>query len=74
MKPDRILLYYGDTDIIIHDEPSIYNQKGEPTGIHFRGEDWTDEGRIPLVVFSRNRSKTYCVLEFDKLLELLFAE
>ena len=26
---------------------------------------------IPLVVFKRNRSKTYAVLEFDKLLELL---
>ena len=25
----------------------------------------------PLVVFKRNRSKTYAVLEFDKLLELL---
>ena len=26
---------------------------------------------IPLVIFKRNRSKTYAVLEFDKLLELL---
>ena len=26
---------------------------------------------IPLLVFKRNRSKTYAVLEFDKLLELL---
>ena len=26
---------------------------------------------IPLVVFKRNRTKTYAVLEFDKLLELL---
>jgi len=25
----------------------------------------------PLVIFKRNRSKTYAVLEFDKLLELL---
>jgi hypothetical protein len=29
------------------------------------------EGRIPMVVFKRNRSKTYAVLELDKLLELL---
>jgi len=29
------------------------------------------EGRIPLLVFKRNRSKTYAVLEFEKLLELL---
>lgn len=26
---------------------------------------------IPLVVFSRNRSKVYCVIEFDKLMELV---
>ena len=26
---------------------------------------------IPLVIFKRNRSKTYAVLEFDKLLKLL---
>ena len=26
---------------------------------------------IPLVIFKRNRTKTYAVLEFDKLLELL---
>ena len=26
---------------------------------------------IPLVIFKRNRSKTYAVLEFDRLLELL---
>jgi len=26
---------------------------------------------VPLVIFKRNRTKTYAVLEFDKLLELL---
>lgn len=31
----------------------------------------TEERRIPLVVFKRNRSKIYCVIEFDKLLGLL---
>ena len=36
-----------------------------------QAEDNSKEGRIPLLVFSRNRSKTYAVLEFDKLLELL---
>lgn len=30
-----------------------------------------DENRIPLVVFRRNRSKTYCVIEFEKLLAML---
>jgi len=29
------------------------------------------EGRIPLVIFKRNRSKTYAVIEWEKLLELL---
>jgi len=28
-------------------------------------------GHIPLLIFKRNRTKTYAVLEFDKLLELL---
>jgi len=36
-----------------------------------QAEDNTKEGRIPLVVFRRNRSKTYAVLEFNKLLELI---
>ena len=31
----------------------------------------SEKDRIPLVVFRRNRSKTYAVLEFDKLLELI---
>ena len=32
----------------------------------------TNSGKhIPLLVFKRNRTKTYAVLEFDKLLELL---
>jgi len=29
------------------------------------------EGRIPLVIFKRNRSKTYAVIEWEKLLELI---
>ena len=36
-----------------------------------QAEDNSKEDRIPLLVFSRNRSKTYAVLEFDKLLELM---
>ena len=32
----------------------------------------TNSGKhVPLLVFKRNRTKTYAVLEFDKLLELL---
>lgn len=31
----------------------------------------TDPGRVPLVVFRRNRSKTYACLEFEALLKLL---
>ena len=29
------------------------------------------EGRIPLVIFKRNHSKTYAVIEWERLLELL---
>lgn len=36
-----------------------------------QSETNTKEGRIPLLVFRRNRSKTYACLEFDKLLELI---
>ena len=28
-------------------------------------------GHVPLLIFKRNRTKTYAVLEFDKLLKLL---
>lgn len=33
-------------------------------------EENTSKDRIPLLIFKRNRSKTYAVLELDKLLEL----
>ena len=36
-----------------------------------QAESNSDANRIPLVVFSRNRSQTYCVLEFEELLRLL---
>lgn len=36
-----------------------------------QAETNTERGRIPLLVFKRNRSKTYACLEFEKLLELL---
>ena len=32
------------------------------------------EGRIPLVIFKRNHSKTYAILEWEHLLELLNKE
>jgi len=31
----------------------------------------SNSDRIPLVVFKRNRSKTYAIIEFEKLLELI---
>lgn len=37
-----------------------------------QAEENTKEGRIPLVVFRKNHSNTYAVIEFEKLLELLF--
>lgn len=36
-----------------------------------QAEDNSEDDRIPLVVFKRNHSKVYAILEFDKLLELL---
>jgi len=36
-----------------------------------QSEENTKEGRISLLVFSRNRSKTYAVIEWEKLLELI---
>lgn len=36
-----------------------------------QAEENTKKGRIPLVVFKRNRSKTYAIIEFDKLIGLL---
>ncbi len=37
-----------------------------------QAEDNVKEGRIPAVVFRRNRSKTYICIEFDKLVDLLY--
>ena len=39
-----------------------------------QAEDNTKEGRIPMLVFSKNRSKTYCVVELSKLLDLLYSK
>ena len=39
-----------------------------------QAEDNTKEGRIPMLVFSKNRSKTYAVVELDKLLDLLYSK
>lgn len=35
-------------------------------------ENSKEVGRIPMLVFSRNRSKIYCVIEFDNLMKLLY--
>lgn len=37
-------------------------------------ENNTKEGRIPMLVFSKNRSKTYAVVELEKLLNLLYSK
>lgn len=37
-------------------------------------ENSVDENRIPMVVFRRNNSKTYCVVEFERLMELLYQQ
>ena len=36
-----------------------------------QAEENAKENRIPIVVFKRNRSKTYAVIEWERLLELL---
>jgi len=37
-----------------------------------QAEENTEENRISLLVFRRNHSKNYAVIEFDKLMELLY--
>lgn len=37
-----------------------------------QAENNCKEGRIPMVIFSKNYSKTYAVIELDKLLNLLY--
>jgi len=37
-----------------------------------QAEENTKSNRIPLLVFRRNRSKTYAVIELEKLLDLLY--
>ena len=39
-----------------------------------QAEKNTQEGRIPLLVFKKNRSKIYAAIEFEKLLLLLFPD
>lgn len=39
-----------------------------------QAEKNTKEGSIPLLVFSRNRSKNYAVIELEELLKLLYKE
>lgn len=39
-----------------------------------QAEDNTKEGRIPMLVFSKNRSKTYAVVELEKLLDILYSK
>lgn len=36
-----------------------------------QAESNTKEGRVPLLVFKRNRTETYCALKFSDLLKLL---
>ena len=39
-----------------------------------QAEENSEPNRIPLVVFHRNRSKNYAIIEFEKLIELLADE
>ena len=42
------------------------------TGAIEQAESNTKTGRIPLVIFRKNRSKTYAIINFKELLNLLF--
>ena len=42
------------------------------TGAIEQAESNTKLGRIPLVIFRKNRSETYAIIKFEKLLDLLF--
>lgn len=46
-------------------------EKASPWQWIKQAEENTKENRIPLVVFRRNRSKTYAIIEWEKLLKLV---
>ena len=48
-----------------------FTELGDIVGKPSRSLSSNSGKHTPLVIFKRNRSKTYAVLEFDKLLELL---
>lgn len=39
-----------------------------------QAEENAENGRVPLLVFKRNRSKTYVVVDWEKFMELLYKE
>ncbi len=58
-------------DIIFFDIECKNQQKINIWAALEQAESNAKEGRIPLVIFKRNHSKTYAVLEWEKLLEIL---
>jgi len=58
-------------DIIPFDIECKNQQKISVWAALKQAEGNVKEGRIPLLIFKRNNSKTYAVIEWEKLLELL---
>lgn len=58
-------------DIIPFDIECKNTEKTSPWAWIEQAEENTKDGRIPLVIFKRNRSKTYAIIEWDKLLKLI---
>ena len=69
-----IILSPSAEDVIPFDIEAKNQEKLSIWSALEQAESNQKEGRIPLLVFKRNRSKTYAVLEFERLLELLSKE
>jgi hypothetical protein len=59
-------------DLIPFDIEAKNQEKTSIWGWLKQAEENSEEGRIPLLVFKRNHSKTYAVIEFDNLMKLLY--
>lgn len=58
-------------DIIPFDIECKNTEKTSPWAWIEQAESNTKDGRTPVIVFKRNRSGTYAIIEWDKLLKLL---
>ena len=68
--PD-IVLSPAAEDVIPFDIEAKNQEKASVWAWLKQAEENTKKDRIPLLIFKRNNSKTYAVIEWDKLLNLL---